>query len=104
MRIASNKLKDIIDFAHQELNSIYENNENNEIFVGDFLGNGKSDILVIYDIEGVSYYELSSFENDKITRLQLKCYPISFNNRKTKKTLEKRVFLHYSIILETLTA
>ena len=27
MRIASNKLKDIIDFAHQELNSIYENNE-----------------------------------------------------------------------------
>ncbi|MBE6860986.1 MAG: hypothetical protein E7499_06840 [Ruminococcus sp.] len=64
-------------------NIIYENNENNEIFVGDFLGNGKSDILVIYDIEGVSYYELSSFENDKMqTIIDKTTMPIGFAEKK----------------------
>ena len=64
-------------------NIIYENNENNEIFVGDFLGNGKSDILVIYDIEGVSYYELSSFENDKMqTIIDKTSMPIGFAEKK----------------------
>lgn len=45
--------------------------EYNSIFVGDFLGRGKSDVLIIYNIdEGYNYkgsfYKLFSFENDEM--------------------------------------
>ena len=40
--------------------------EYNGIFVGDFLGRGKSDILIIYNTYEGSFYRLLSFENDEI--------------------------------------
>ncbi len=40
--------------------------EYNGIFVGDFLGSGKSDILIIYNTYEGSFYRLLSFENDEI--------------------------------------
>lgn len=40
--------------------------EYNGIFVGDFLGCGKSDILIIYNTYEGSFYRLLSFENDDI--------------------------------------
>ena len=64
-------------------NIIYENNINNEIFVGDFLGNGKSDILIIYDRDDISYYKLLSFENDEMqTIIDKTSMPIGFAEKK----------------------
>ena len=40
--------------------------EYNGIFAGDFLGRGKSDILIIYNTYEGSFYRLLSFENDEI--------------------------------------
>ena len=40
--------------------------EYNGIFVGDFHGKGKSDILIIYNTYEGSFYRLLSFENDEI--------------------------------------
>ena len=42
----------------------------------------------------------ATFENDKITRLQLKCYPISFNNR---KKIEEELDSNYKLIEKDLS-
>lgn len=62
------------NITYDNIYNVEDEFEYNGIFVGDFLGRGKSDVLTIYNIDrGYNYkgsfYKLFSFENDEMPRI-----------------------------------